>query len=603
MPPVQNAPEEIKSRLSVVDVLSGYIRLEKAGAHYKANCPFHQERTPSFMVNEERNMWHCFGCGKGGDIFAFVMEIEGIGFREALVLLADKAGVELPAYGNREQNAEARDEKERLYAILDYALRFYEKQLWEGPGKKKILPYLKERGLSEESIKTFRLGYAPEGWEHLAEFLGSRGYTAPELEKAGLALKRDSGRGVYDRFRDRIMFPVFDILGRPIGFSARLAPGGNEEQAKYLNTPETALYHKSRALYGLAQAKQAMKRAGATVVVEGNMDVIALYQAGIQNTVAVSGTALTDEQLSLMKRYGKDLSLFFDMDGAGQKAARKSAELALAREFSVKVVALPSGKDAADLGREDPEALREAALSAIPAPEYFLSTLLASHDTGSAEGKRAITEAYAPLLLSIKNPIEQGYYVKEFAARLGVEEKTLVALLNQAKASAPHSQEEAAPRSAAAPILLGNRAERLREEVIALMYADKGAREEGLKEMKPAVKDYLSGHPLFFFLVQSAGHDPLSLIEETEPKALATKLVFRVFENPDLASLSDEEKSARLAELFREYLGALERELTHAEALRRLERDLRSAKEKGDRETERRLLAEFAKITRGEGAA
>ncbi|MEI9966409.1 MAG: DNA primase [Candidatus Moraniibacteriota bacterium] len=597
MPFSQNAPEEIKSRLNVVDVIGGYLKLEKSGAHYKANCPFHQERTPSFMVNEERNMWHCFGCNRGGDIFAFVMEMDGLSFREALVLLAERAGVELPQYRGAEAEGAKRDEKERLEQILDLSLRFYEKQLWEGPGRTKILPYLKKRGLSEDSIRTFRLGFAPDGWEHLASFLAAKGYTGPEMEAAGMALKKEGGTSVYDRFRSRVMFPIFDIFGRAVGFSARLAPGADESQAKYINTPETALYHKSRALYGLFQAKQALKQAGATVVVEGNMDVIAMHQAGIANTVAVSGTALTDEQLTLMKRYGKTVSLFFDMDGAGQAAARKSALLALGRELAVNIVALPSGKDAADMGAENPEALKQAVSGAVPALQYFLEELLKQHDTRTAAGKRAITEEYATLLAVTANPIERSHWTKRLAEKIGVDEKTILALVNSQ--SKPAQLGTAVPQTVlnSAP-LASSRAERLREEVISSMYADRAVREQVLSSADEQTRDYLSSHPLFFFLVQSDGHDPLSLIESADVKGEVTRLMFHAWENPEIAALPEESKSAKLAELTSGYLEGLARELSHTERLHDLERDIRAAKERGDRDEERRLLAEFSKTSK-----
>ena len=394
--------DEIKARLNIVELISSYVKLDKSGAHWKACCPFHQERTPSFMVNEEKNMWHCFGCGKGGDAFAFVMEMEGLEFREALKMLAERAGVALPQYKGETQNKETKD---RIYDLLELATKFFEKQLWDGTGKKKILAYLKERGLSEESIRTFRLGYAPDGWRYLLEFLVSKGFKVEELESAGLVIKKNhehqasdiphpSASSHYDRFRDRIMFPIFDILGRTIGYSARVAPGGDESQAKYINTPETPVYHKSRVLYGLFQAKQAMKQAGTTVIVEGNMDVIAMHQAGLGNTVAVSGTALTPEQLVMMKRYGNEVKLFFDMDGAGQKAARKSAELALEKELTVSVIALASGKDAADMGKDDPERLRTAVAESLPALQYFLQAILTQYDQGTSDGKRKIVDEY-----------------------------------------------------------------------------------------------------------------------------------------------------------------------------------------------------------------
>ncbi len=602
--------EEIKARLNIVELIGSYVRLEKAGIHYKACCPFHQERTPSFMVNEEKNMWHCFGCGKGGDAFAFVMEIEGLSFREALTLLAEKTGVELLKYQGA--TPEQKDNKERLLALLELATKFYEKQLWDGSGKQKILSYLQKRGLSDESIKTFRLGYAPEGWRHLIDFLTSKGYTVSELEQAGLVIRKsaDEGsartmHGQYDRFRDRIMFPIFDIFGHVIGYSARVAPGGDESQAKYINTPETTLYHKSRALYGLFHGKQAMKQAGLTVVVEGNMDVIALHQAGIQHTVAVSGTALTEEQLGLMKRYGNEVRLFFDMDGAGQKAARKSALLALEKELQVSVVALPFGKDAADMGKDDPEQLREVVAQAIPVLQYFLEKSIKEHDKDTATGKRQVVEEQAELLQAVKNPIERAEAIKSLARALSVDERVVVGAVNQLFLQKTRRDGPAPLNTPEDPFrdkhLFGKRSELLREEVVALMYAENTLIKNLLSEIKEkGLQSFFDGHPLFFFLVQSAGgHDPVSLIEDPKLKSEAARVAFRILESPELLDHSPEEKKEILHTLAERYLSELHTEVMKRERLHFLEQELIKARENRDKTLEKELLAEFAMLSGG----
>ncbi|HLN18572.1 MAG TPA: CHC2 zinc finger domain-containing protein, partial [Patescibacteria group bacterium] len=266
--------EEIKSRLNIIDVLGEYIRLEKAGSNYRALCPFHNEKSPSFMVSEERQMWKCFGCQKGGDIFSFVMEIEGLEFRDALKQLAEKAGIKLAGYDPKKIEV-----KNRTLEILELVTKWYEYQLWKGPGKIKILKYLRERGLNDETIKEFRLGYAPKGWRNILTFLLSRGFKADEIKKTGLLVeKKDTqisnsqfpisnkipnlnsqNTKYYDRFRERIMFPISDYSGKVVGYSARVAPGGDESQAKYVNTPETEVYHKSNILYGLDKAKSNIK--------------------------------------------------------------------------------------------------------------------------------------------------------------------------------------------------------------------------------------------------------------------------------------------------------------------------------------------------------
>lgn len=595
----ENTTEIIKSRLNIVEVVSAYIKLEKAGMHYKANCPFHQERTPSFTVNEERNMWHCFGCSRGGDIFAFVMEIEGLQFREALVLLAEKAGVELPQYQRESQGH--KESKDRLYEIMELAVKFYEHQLWEGVGKAKALPYLQKRGLHEESIKKFRLGYAPDGWRHLYDFLIKKGFNQTELELVGLAIRKSEGgdRGAYDRFRDRIMFPIMDILGRPIGFSARVAPGGDETQAKYINTPETPLYHKSRALYGLSLAKQAMKQAGYTVVVEGNVDVIALSQAGIENVVAVSGTALTSEQFDIMKRYGKEVHLFFDMDGAGQKAARKSTELALEKELQVRLIALSSGKDAADMGAEDPEGLKQVVANHRAAPEYFLEKSKSSFPLETGEGKRAAVDDFMSLLIAIANPLERAFWVKELARATGLEEKLVNGVVNQAflertRRDGPVMPEQPVSSSASQ---FQTRADRVAEEVIAIFFINVTLRKTTLPKLSETVKNFLTKKPLFFFILQAGEHDPMSLIENSEEKSLATKLTFRLLSGPEFADLSQPEINEQSEKLLVEYLALLESEVGTTQKLHSLELALAEARQTGNKDEEKRLLQEFVTLS------
>lgn len=604
--------EEIKGRLNIVELISTYVRLEKAGAHHKACCPFHQERSPSFMVNEEKNMWHCFGCGKGGDAFAFVMEIEGLEFREALQLLAEKAGVELPKYAPTDGGQ--KENKDRLFSLLELATKFYEKQLWEGAGKVSALPYLRERGLTDESIHSFRLGYAPEGWRHQLEFFQKKGYTVDEMEQVGLLIKKENTTprdtthtvaGGYDRFRDRIMFPIFDIFGHVIGFSARVAPGGDETQAKYINTPETVLYHKSRALYGLFHAKQAMKQVGLTVIVEGNMDVIAMHQAGIAQTVAVSGTALTDEQLNLMKRYGKEVRLFFDMDGAGQKAAKKSAALALEKELEVTVVRLPFGKDAADMGRDDAEKLREVVAQAVPALSYFLSTSLAIHDM-TPSGKRQIVDEYVELLRAVRNPIERAEAIKDLARALEMDERMITGVVNklfleQAKRDGP-ALLRPVQDSFQEQYIFGKRSELLREELIALMYAEQQLIPRILEMIREKeLRSFFERHPLFFFLVQSDGtRDAAALLEDAQLKREATRLSFRVLESPEVVGKTNEERLEVMREMSTRYMQDLAFEVSKREKLLSLEKDLDEARAKKDKEREKKLLAEFVVVSGSE---
>lgn len=595
--------EAIKDRLNIVEVVGQYVRLQKAGNHWKANCPFHQEKTPSFTVSEERNMWHCFGCGKGGDVFAFLMEIEGIEFREALVTLAERAGVELPRYGeNSEQKQES---KSRSIEILELTTKFYEKQLWEGKRGQAMLSYLRDRGLSDETIKLFRIGYAPDGWRFTLDFLLKRGFAVPEIERAGLVIKRqgtnDKGPGVqssnhYDRFRDRIMFPIGDILGRVIGYSARVAPGGDESQAKYINTPESDVYHKSRALYGIHLAKKGMKDTSRAVLVEGNVDVMALHQAGITETVAVSGTALTPEQLTIIKRYVSKVIFFFDMDAAGQKAAWRSTVLAQGLGLFVDMVKLDHGKDAADMGRDNPEALRVSVEQHIGAMEYFLDQLVTLHTPSTPETKRLIVSQYAELIGSLIDPLDRAHWIKVLAERIGSEVKILQGSVEQQLRSQRQAAPVAITQAGAKPFLpqsFETRSEMLRATLVGFMLVAPAVRTTVLASLTDTLREFLSLHPLFFFL-QNETEDVMGTIEDEKLQKEASQLLFQTLALPRLAESPDEVTRVEIARTIAlEYLALLP-EALRADHQRLLAIKIEAARKAGDKDEEKRLLTQFA---------
>ncbi len=429
--------EEIKNRLNIVDVLGEYIRLEKTGASWRANCPFHNEKSPSFMVSEDKQIWHCFGCQKGGDIFGFVMEIEGLEFREALKLLAEKAGVEIT-----KMNPKQTEQKNRTLEILEMATKFYQAHLLQTASGKKILAYLQERGINEESIKNFRLGYAPNGWSNILQFLMKKGYTAAEIAKTGLLVEKNKADATatghasqttnyYDRFRDRIIFPIADANSKIVGYSARVAPGGDETQAKYINSPETEVYHKSKILYGIHQAKTEIRQADWVLLVEGNMDVIASHQAGLKNTVAVSGTALTPEHLGIIKRYTNNIKMCFDMDSAGELATKKSIKLCFEKEINVAVVQLSSGKDAADMVRKDPALLLEAVVGAKGAMEYFFQNIFTKYNKENVEDEKKITQELLEMVGYLANNVEKNHWLKKIASELNISDSILTDMLKK----------------------------------------------------------------------------------------------------------------------------------------------------------------------------
>lgn len=424
----------IKERINIVDIVGDYVKLTKAGANWKGLCPFHQEKTPSFTVHEEKQIYHCFGCTKGGDVLSFIMEIESMEFRESLELLAGKAGVELT--GGHGDGAH-RELKTRLKEINALSMQFYEKQLWDGMGKKNILPYLRDRGIDDTVIKKFHLGYAPEGWRNLYDFLRTKGYTNEEVLASGNIIQKEGTERFYDRFRERVMFPVSDAVGVTVGFSARVAPGGDESQAKYVNTPETILYHKSTTLYGIEHAKNAIKTEGKVLLVEGNMDVIAAHFAGIEYTVAVSGTALTEDHMRILSRYTDKVLLLFDMDDAGQTAARKSAHLCFAHELQTRIVQLTGGKDAADIVQNDPKALLRSIDDAEDAMAFFVQTAQSQYDIHTPEGKRSAIDLVVDDLGYMENTIVRDEWARKVATTFGVREDVIFDAISQEKKTHP----------------------------------------------------------------------------------------------------------------------------------------------------------------------
>ena len=425
---------KIKDKVDIVDLVQSYIKLQKAGVNYKARCPFHNEKSGSFFVSPERQIWHCFGCGLGGDIFGFVKQVEGVEFPEALRILAVRAGIELSSF---KPNPEYSNTKTRLLEISELASKFFGKQLHESSPGKSALAYLKDRGVNDASLATFKLGYAPESWSGLTNFLYTRGFSEKEIIDAGLAVRKDHG-GSYDRFRSRIMFPIFDINNQIVGFTGRVfSSGGGSasggEPAKYMNVPQTAIYDKSRILYGMNFAKLEMRRKNRCLVVEGNMDVIMSHQAGAGHAVASSGTAMTDGHLRLIKRYTDNLDLCFDADSAGTMATERGVDLALAREFNVNVIAIkePDIKDAADYIKKYNNA--DFAENTKPFMEFYFDSFRKNLDLASASGKKLFSQKLLPLVASMANKIEQAHWINTIATALKIKEEIVRAELASVK--------------------------------------------------------------------------------------------------------------------------------------------------------------------------
>lgn len=404
--------ELIKQKINIVDLISEYIPLKKAGVNFKAPCPFHNERTPSFMVSPERGIWHCFGCQKGGDIFKFMMEKESLDFKDALELLAQKAGITLKKTSRKET-----DYKEKLYEVNLKASQFYQYMLTSHQLGKKALTYLKKRGLTEETIKEFGLGYAPQNWEALTKFLKKRGFSVKEIVDSGMGVSSNSG--CYDRFRGRIMFPLIDVRGRIIGFSGRILDQG---EPKYINSPQTVIFDKRRFLYGINLAKGAIKDAKEAIVCEGEIDMIASYQAGVKNIVASKGTAFTPEHLELLEKYTDTISLCFDMDLAGDTAARRGIELADKAGFNLKVISVEGGKDPADACLKSIDEWKEAVISATPIYDYYLDSISKRFNLKDSASKKIILGELLPIWKKISDPITKEHYIDRLAAFLQVKQ-------------------------------------------------------------------------------------------------------------------------------------------------------------------------------------
>jgi len=426
---MMNSPvTKIKERLNIEEVVSTYIKLEKTGTNLKAKCPFHNEKTPSFFISPERGSYYCFGCGIKGDIFSFVQEFEGLDFKGALKLLAERAGVPLESY-HREEGEATLSEKEKLYRVMEEATKFFENNLKENT---QALEYLKSRGLEEKTISQFRIGFVKADWRELYMYLTAKKFTDLEMEKAGLIKKTD--KGYYDRFRGRIMFPLSDSSGRVIAFSGRIFIDDGKS-AKYLNSPETPIFSKSAVFYGLDKAKDSIRKNNFSILVEGQMDLILSHQAGWRNTVATSGTALSDatvskenvvSNLGLVRRLSPNIVLAYDGDKAGINATKRAGKIALSLGMDVKVALLPEGMDPADLILKDgAEVWKENIRNSKHLIEFVLEKILQNSNGDTRKIGRSIKEEVLPFVNALSSFIEKSYFIKKISGASSISVSAL----------------------------------------------------------------------------------------------------------------------------------------------------------------------------------
>lgn len=462
--------EEIKGKIDIVELVGEYVPLKRAGRNFKGLCPFHGEKTPSFMVNPELQIFKCFGCGVGGDAYTFLQKIEGMEFGEALQHLADRVGIKLVSY----KPTQGEQLKEKLVGMNALAGQVYHWLLTQQKTGKEALEYLKGRGISDDAIEKFKIGFAPNNWDFLLKFLiGKKKYTLDDLTRAGLAVKN------YDRFRNRIMFPLANGRGQIVGYAGRVMPGASEKEGgKYVNTPETEIYHKSELLYGLDVTRAEIKNAGRAVVVEGEIDAIASWQSGVKNVVAIKGSALTEKQVELLRRICDTVILALDTDVAGDAASRRGIEIADKNGLMVKMVKLLGAKDPGEYAIADAEGWKKAVAEAIPIYDFYLQSAVERYGLDVA-GKKKIGQELLPIWAGISDEIVKAHYVRKLADILEVGEEAVWSQLAKTQSSKVKSQNNEQMTNEK---MTKSRRELLEEYVIEL--ALKGGKTGELPKMK-----------------------------------------------------------------------------------------------------------------------
>lgn len=446
----------IKDRLDIVQIIGEYITLKKAGTNWKANCPFHHEKSPSFMVHQDKQIWHCFGCSKGGDVFSFVQEIEGMDFPEVLKLLAKRAGVEIAAYKSDGDNGL----RARLLEINSTAAYFFHHMLLEMEASQAAREYLERRQVKPETIKDWQIGFVPDQWELLTKYLVKKGYNLDDMVTAGLTIKREgadtaTGKGYYDRFRGRVMFPISDAHGNIVGFTGRVLVETETSGGKYVNTPQSPLYDKSRVLYGIHKAKTAIKAKDLAVLVEGQMDVVACHQAGMANVVAASGTALTAEQIKLLKRYTQNIAMAFDADSAGQNAGKRGIGIAMEEGMNIRVIQIPPGfaKDADECLKKDSAVWFKAVEGAKGVMDWYFAVTLLDLNRNDPKKKQQAAATLLEEIARIPYPVERDEWVKRLAEELAIEVSILRSELKKLNVTAKPVAKSGAPVAPVAPVI------------------------------------------------------------------------------------------------------------------------------------------------------
>jgi DNA primase len=579
--------ELVKSKTDLVDLINGYVKLSPAGSNWKCRCPFHAEKTPSFMVTREKQVWHCFGCGRGGDAIAFVQEIEGMDFPEALRHLAARAGVELPQTGQRVSSRKA-----KLLEVLESASAYYSRVLAESADAEPARVYLTKRGITDESMQGFRLGFAPAAWDTLAIAMRAKGIPEDVMVEAGLVIKKPGG-GTYDRFRGRIIFPIRDLSGNVVGFGGRIIEGvdapGNAEAGKYINSPQSPVFDKGRVLFGLDRARRAIRQHDLAIVVEGNFDCIASHQAGIEHAVATCGTAFTEDHAHLLRRFTENVALAFDDDAGGRAAARRALALLFAGGFDARVIPLAGSKDPADLVLENPVHWQKAVGEARTGMTYLFDTTIAGADLSKVEDKKRVAKELLPWIARLPNPIEQEHFVQQLARRLAVPEETLRPLIAKSSTAKPTVES-----TTAVPAAVDRRAA-IAERFLALLLTASEPPTTLLQELPP---EELPGGPLrdlykaiLIHYSSGATAEPGALAEalgRSNPELRDRANILLLIGERDFGDLDPVGRARELSDMLREL-----RRLHRKEQLNVTQRQIADAEARKDSAAIERLTQEF----------
>jgi DNA primase len=564
--------DDLKRQADIVRVIQDYVQLKKKGANWMACCPFHKEKTPSFSVSPAKEIFYCFGCHKGGSVFNFVMEIERVAFPEAIKIVADKVGMPLPKLVDDSRFEARRQEADQVIQLNSWAMEWWQQQLESGSEGQIARDYLKKRELTEETQKTFRLGYAPDSWDALSSFLRHKGASQEQIDRSGLVVKKEEGGNSYDRFRGRLMIPVLDVQGRPIAFGGRTLKG---EDAKYINSPETAAYVKGRNLFGLNLTRDDIRRQGFAILVEGFLDLIVPYQFGIRNVVASLGTALTPDQVKQLSRFARKVVVNYDGDRAGVQAAKKSIEILLAEDLEVKVLVLPDNADPDEYIRKFgvTEYQRQRA-QAQPHIQFVIASALRDRNLHRPAEKAEAVEEVLPYLRAVNSRIQKREYFDMAMDALGIDRENVNTSAWRRELWQMVRDNRSVRANTVQALTRRSEATAAEQRLLGLLFADENLRREVLSMLKEEDYEDLATAPIFKALFElerdGAEIDFETLSLKVEGDEFAAKMIPMVLMNSSLHGSNEHYVAEECVSTFRlmkvdQRIEELRRELAIAE--------------------------------------